>query len=206
MNETKKQIKKELLTNIRTILTLVLSLIFINQGWSIAEFLWFTKNEKIAWTLDLALYTFLINVIISLCKIITFRLDCEVSILNKKENFSAITVKEANPEKIFIELKLEGKPIKLKNNLEIAFPHWLDIQVTPKPYLTFKENENKYLIDLNYFIDHKQNIKLTEKLTFDIIKSSDEENEEVVEPFIKVSLFKKPFFRFKCKGITIKLR
>lgn len=206
MNERKKQTKKELLNYFRTILTLVISLFLINQGFSITEN--FTENEKIEWTLDLALYTFLINGIISLCKIYTIALNCEVSILNKKEKFNGITMRGEVPEKILLELKLEGKPMKLKNKLEVAFPHWLDIQESslPKPYLTFLENENKFLIDLNYFMDHKQNINLIENLTFDIIRNSEEANEEVVEPHIKMIFFKKLFFRFKCKGITIKLR
>ncbi|MFD9275321.1 hypothetical protein NX819_14715 [Bacillus subtilis] len=208
MNERKKQVKKELKANIRTITILAISLFLINKGISISTLINFTDNDKIKWTLDLGVYTFVLNFIFSLLIYLYLdnKLYCEVSLLNKKEEFNELTIRDTDPEDIFLKIELKGKCRKLKRRMEICFPHWLDPQVKPRPYLEYIEDENKYLIDLNYFMGSKENVTLKESITFNVLKNSDEKNEELIEASLKVSPFKKLIVGFECKGIRIKLK
>lgn len=207
MSERKKEIKKQIGTNIRTISILIISLILINSNISIAKFLNFTKNDKIIWQLDLGIYNAILGIIFSIVYYFfkERKLYVEVSILNKKEDVNVLTINNGNPEQIKVNMHIKGKYKDLSAPIVIFFPHWLDVQTKSKPYLRFVEDENKCLIDLNYLISKKCNISLTESITFDIISNTDEKNEDLVEAQCNLGFFTKFFFvDIESKGIKIR--
>ncbi|MER1260604.1 hypothetical protein NQS41_10065 [Bacillus sp. C3(2022)] len=205
MIEETKQIKKELKTYIRPFAVLFLSLKLINSGFSISYLTNFSDNDKIIWTLDLATYTLLINILFTCFKLLylKYRLHCEVHILNKKEEFNEITLRDTTPADISVKIDLKGRRWDFKNKLEICFPSWLDTQVKPTPYI--QEEQNKYLIDLNHFTSSKY-VKCTESITFNVIKNTDENNTALVEAYLKINWLKRLFLGFESKGIRIKLK
>lgn len=104
-----------------------------------------------------------------------------------------------------MKLNVEGKYKKFSSKIEIYFPHWIDVQTKPRPFLSFDEDNNTYLIDLESLILNKENISLTESITFDVLKNTDEKNKDLIEAKLKLGLFTK-FFKvaLENKGIKIK--
>lgn len=206
MANKKEEIKSELKKNLRSIAILLLVILLINLGVSIAKIMNFTEDKKIIWTLDFGVLNILVSMIFSI--IYYFyrgaKLQINIDILNKKEDTNEITIRE-DPEKIYVKLNIEGKYRKVSSNIGIFFPHWIDVQTKPKPYLSFDEDKNTYFINLESLIKNKDNISLTESITFDIIKNEDEKNEDLIEAKLPLGIFAK-FFKvgLENKGIKIK--
>ncbi|MDR4888230.1 hypothetical protein RGU12_11775 [Fredinandcohnia sp. QZ13] len=202
----KKGIKSEIKRNLRTIAILIIVIILIYFDISITKLLNFTQDKKIIWTLDFGIYNILVSMLFSV--IYYFykgaKLHIKIDILNKKEDTNEITIRD-NPEEIYMKLNVEGKYKKFSSKIEIYFPHWIDVQTKPRPFLSFDEDNNTYLIDLESLILNKENISLTESITFDVLKNTDEKNKDLIEAKLKLGLFTK-FFKvaLENKGIKIK--
>jgi hypothetical protein len=207
MSERKKAVKKEIKSNIRSISILIISLVLINLDISIAKALDFTENDRIIWALDLGIYNGIVGIIFSIIGYFfkERKLYVEVSILNKKEDINELTINGKEPEKIYVKIHIKGKYKKLSTPIVIFFPHWIDFQTKPKPYLRVIEDENKCLIDLEYLISKKENIMLTESITFDVINNSDEKNEDLIEAQWNLDRFTK-FFKVDIENKGIKIR
>ncbi|WP_332633124.1 hypothetical protein [Halalkalibacter flavus] len=206
MADKKEEIKSEIKRNLRTIAILIIVIILIYFDISITKLLNFTEDKKIIWTLDFGIYNILVSMLFSVVYYFYkgAKLQIKIDILNKKEDTSEITIRE-NPEEIYVKLNVEGKHKKFSSKIEIFFPHWIDVQTKPKPYLSFDEDKNTYLIDLESLILNKENISLTESITFDVLKNTDEKNKDLIEAKLKLGLFTK-FFKvvLENKGIKIK--
>ncbi|KRE04418.1 hypothetical protein ASE46_27510 [Bacillus sp. Root239] len=206
MANKKEEIKSELKRNLRNIAILIIVISLINLGVSTAKIINFTEDKKIIWTLDLGILNILVSMIFSV--IYYFykgaKLQVKIDILNKKEDTSEITLRD-KPEQIYTKLNVEGRYRKLGSKIEIAFPHWIDVQIKPKSYLAFDEDKNTCFIDLESLISNKDNISLTESITFDVINNHDEKNEDLIEAKLKLGWFSK-FFKIgiENKGIKIK--
>ncbi|MGJ9386102.1 hypothetical protein [Salipaludibacillus sp. CF4.18] len=205
MADKKEEIKSEIKRNLRYIAILIIVIIFIYFDISITKLLNFT-DKKIIWTLDFGIYNILVSMFFSVVYYFYkgAKLHIKIDILNKKEDTNEITI-GGNPEEIYMQLNVEGKYKKFSSKIEIYFPHWIDVQTKPKPYLSFDEDKNTYLIDLESLILNKENISLTESITFDVLKNSDEKNIDLIESKLKLGLFTK-FFKvgLENKGIKIK--
>ena len=206
MANKKEEMKSELKRNLRSIAILIIVIFLINIGVSTAKIIHFTEDKKIIWTLDLGILNILVSMAFSVIYYIyrDRKLQVKIDILNKKEDTSEITLRE-NPEQIYVKLNVEGRYKKIDSKVEISFPHWIDVQIKPKPYLAFDEDKNTYFIDLESLISNKENISLTESITFDVINNHDEKNEDLIEPKLKLGLISK-FFKIgiENKGIKIK--
>lgn len=206
MTDKKEEIKSEVKRNLRSIAILIIVIIFIHFDISIAKLVNFTEDKKIIWTLDFGIYNVLVSMLFSIVYYFYkgAKLQIRIDILNKKEDTNEITIRE-NPEEIYVKLNVEGRYKKISSKVEIFFPHWIDVQTKPKPYLSFDEDKNICLIDLESLILNKENVFLTESITFDIINNSDEKNVDLVEAKLKLGLFTN-FFKvvLKNKGIKIK--
>lgn len=207
MADKKKEIKSEIKRNLRSLAILIIVMTLIYFDVSITKLLNFTEDKKIIWTLDFGIYNILVSMLFSV--IYYFykgaKLHIKIDILNKKEDTNEITIRGENPEEIYVKLNVEGKYKKFSSKIEIFFPHWIDVQTKPKPYLSFDEDKNTCLIDLESLILNKENISLTESITFDVLKNTDEKNEDLIEAKLKLGLFTK-FSKvvLENKGIKIK--
>ncbi|MED4402074.1 hypothetical protein [Metabacillus fastidiosus] len=206
MADKKQEIKSEIKRNLRTIAILIIVIALIYLDISITKLLNFTEDKKIIWTLDFGIYNILVSMLFSVVYYFYkgAKLQIKIDILNKKEDTNEITIRE-NPEEIYVKLNVEGKYKKFSPKIEIFFPHWIDVQTKPKPYLSFDEDKNTCLIDLESLILNKENIALTESITFYVLKNTDEKNQDLIEAKLKLGLFTK-FFKvvLENKGIKIK--
>ncbi|MFK4353830.1 hypothetical protein [Bacillus sp. RC92] len=205
MADKKEEIKKEINRNLRSIAILIIVIGLIYFDISIAKYLNFTQDPKIIWALDFGIYNSLISMIFSVVYYILKdkKLQVEINILNKKEDTNEITLRE-NPEEIYVKLHVEGKYKKISSKIEIVFPDWLEVQVRPNSYVSFNDEKNMCLIDLESLISQKENICLTKSVTFDIINNEPEKNTDLIEPKLAISLWAK-FFKIDLqkKGIKI---
>ncbi|WP_427127939.1 hypothetical protein ACQCPQ_31060 (plasmid) [Priestia megaterium] len=207
MANKKDEIKSELKRNIRSIAILIIVILLIHFGVSITKIINFTQDKKIIWTLDFGIFNILVSMAFSI--IYYFykgaKLQLKIDILNKKEDTNEITLRERNPEQIYVKLNVEGRYRKLGSKVEIAFPYWIDVQVKPKHFLAFDEGKNICIIDLKRLISNKKNISLTESITFDVINNEYEKNEDLIEAKLELGLFTK-FFKLglENKGLKIK--
>ncbi|UAT31986.1 hypothetical protein K7T73_07135 [Bacillus badius] len=206
MGSKKEDIKKEILSNVRNIIILILAIILIYFDISIAKSLGFTEDKRIVWALDFGIYNSLISVTFSVVNyfIRQKKLYINVELLNKEEDVNEITLKET-PKEIYVKIQIEGTRKNIPSNMQLIFPHWVDFQTKPQPYLTINDTENKCLIDINYFISNKDNISLTTSITFDVISNDDEKNEELMESKLKLGFLAKCFrIQLQNKGIKIR--
>lgn len=207
MANKKEEIKKEINRNLRSVAILIIVITLIYFDISIAKYLKFTEDSKIIWTLDFGIYNALVSMIFSVVYyyLKDSKLKIEINILNQKEDTNEITLRDSEkPEKIYVKLHVEGKYRKVSSKVEVFFPHWIDVQTKPKPYLSLDENKNTCLIDLESLILNKENVFLTESITFDIIKNDDEKNIDLVEAKLDLDFFTKYFkVNLKREGIKI---
>lgn len=207
MANKKEDIKSEVKRNLRSIAILLIVLLLMHLGVSITKITNFTEDKKIIWTFDFGILNTLVSMLFSF--IYYFykgrKLQIKINILNKKEDINEITLRERNPEEIYVKLNVEGRYKKFSSKVEISFPHWIDVQIRPKHYLTFDEEKNTCHIDLKSLIANKDNISLTESITFDVINNDNDKNEDLIEAKVKLGLFAK-FFKIgiENKGIKIK--
>lgn len=205
MADKKEEIKKEINRNLRSIAILIIVIGLIHFDISIAKYLNFTQDPKIIWALDFGIYNLLISMIFSFVHYILKdkKLQVEINILNKKEDTNEITLRE-NPEEIYVKLHVEGKYKKISSKIEIVFPDWLEVQVRPNSYVSFNDEKNMCLIDLESLISQKENICLTKSVTLDIINNEPEKNTDLIEPKLAISFLAK-FFKIDLqkKGIKI---
>ncbi|MCU5582469.1 hypothetical protein OCF65_18705 [Bacillus toyonensis] len=205
MADKKEEIKKEINRNLRSIAILIIVIGLIYFDISIAKYLNFTQDPKIIWALDFGIYNSLISMIFSVVYYILKdkKLQVEINILNKKEDTNEITLRE-NPEEIYVKLHVEGKYKKVSSKIEIVFPDWLEVQVRPNSYVSFNDEKNMCLIDLESLISQKENICLTKSVTLDIINNEPEKNTDLIEPKLAISFWAK-FFKIDLqkKGIKI---
>lgn len=211
MANKKEEIKSEVKKNIRSIAILIIVLALICYNFSLAKLFNFTENQRIIWAFDVGIYNILVSMLFSF--IYYFyrgrKLQINIDILNKKEDTDGITLRGENPEEIYVQLNIEGRHKKFSSKMEISFPHWLDVQIKQNSYsyLSFDEDQNICLIDLEKLLLNKENVSLTESITFDIIKNSDEKNEDLVEAKLELGLFTKLFLvGLENKGIKIKTK
>src|SRR5690625_354649 len=196
MIDSKKSVKRELNRNIRSISILIIVIVFLYFEWSITGLLRLELSERLIWAIDFSVYSALLSIIFSIIYYLSIRnkVYIKAEILNQKEESSSITLNSDMPERVRLVIDIEGKSRFIPSELKIALPHWIDIQPKPKPYV-FDQNENNIcIIDINYLIKDKVNVKLTDSITIDLIRNTDEENKEAVEAVLELGLFTRLFF------------
>ncbi|UJA34298.1 hypothetical protein [Bacillus velezensis] len=209
MSEKRKQVKKEVLAALRNIFILIISIFFICTNLSIAKFFDFTDDPRIIWTVDIGIYNGILQIIFSIASYLINekRLNIGVNIINKKEDSNELTIiSDDSADKICLKINIKGKWRKLSGDLNIFFPHWLDIQTKSVPFLKIIDSENKCIIDLNNLMSSTTGYcNLKRSITFDILRNSDENNEDFIQANLNMSIFNKLFaIKFKNEGIKIK--
>lgn len=206
MLDKKKELKSEVNKNIRTIVIVALSILLISSGFSLAKILNISNDPKVIWGFDFGIYNAIFSIIVSVITYIVRlrKLFIQVEILHKKEDVNEIKLTE-DPEEIYVKIQIQGSYKKILTPLQIKFPHWIDPQSKPKPYLTFNESDNIFLLDLEKLISGSKNIDKSESITIDIISNTDEKNTDLVESQMDIGFIRKWFsIDFENKGIKIK--
>lgn len=177
MNDANKELKKELVEQIKKIVILVISLLLILKGVSIAGFFKNITNEKIQWALDFGVFNALIGIIWAIFsyKIKSEKMSISVKITDFKNKSNVINLNKSNG-KIKVELKIIGKAKKKNPVINIVFPSWTDIQLKDKEYLDIDYENSKIKIDISSLVKNKRNYDITEPITIDLISSADEKD------------------------------
>lgn len=209
MSEKRKHLNKEILAALRNISILIISILFIYKDLSIAKFFNFTDDPRLIWAVDIGVYNGILQIAFSIASYLINekRLNISVFIINKKEDSNELTIRsDDSAEKICVKINIKGKCRKLSGDLNINFPYWLDIQTKSAPYLKIIDSENKCVIDLNNLMSSTAGYcELTRPITFDILRNSDENNEDLIQANLNMSNFYKLFvIKFKNEGIKIK--
>lgn len=208
MFDKKDAMKQEVKRNIRSLLILIIVVSILYKEWSIIRLLNINMPERMAWALEFGAYSAICSIIfsiISYCVIIR-KLFIRIEIINQKEKLGSITLNDESYERINIKIDVEGKKKNVPSEIKIVFPYWLDIQLEPKPYIREEVERNICYIDINYLIRNKDKIKLTEYVPIDLIKNTDEKNQERVNATIELGIRNKLFkIDYKSKGIDIQV-
>lgn len=175
MNDAKKELKKEVLEQIKRIIILVFSLILILKGFSVAGFFKGIENEKIKWALDFGVFNALIGILISIIiySLNSKKITISVKITDLKNKGSSINLNKSNG-KIKVDLKIVGKSRKKYPKINIEFPSWVDIQLKDKEHLKIDYENSNIEVDITSLIKNKKNLDIDEPITIDLISSSDE--------------------------------
>ncbi|MGG4548358.1 hypothetical protein ABER02_11250 [Rossellomorea marisflavi] len=206
MVRDKEVLKKEIRSALRNVSILILSLVIINLGFSIASLFKFT-DKRLIWTLDYGFYSIVLSVLFTIIhyRFLQKKLIIDVNIQNKKEEINQITINDDEYGEINIKLHISGKYKKISKPLEIIFPYWIDFQLRPKPYITEYDDENRCEIDLNYLVKQKKNVSLNETISFEVISNQSGKQDDVIEAVCNFNLFQKVMhFHIKNQGIKIK--
>lgn len=206
MVKDKEIIRKEIKSAIRNISILLISLVIINLGFSIASLFNFTE-DRLVWTIDYGFFSIVLSVLFTIIHycLIQKKLFIEVNLQNKKEEINKITITHTEFAEIKLMLHIKGEYKKLSKPIIIVFPYWIDYQLKPKPYIKEYDDENKCEIDLDYLIKNKKDILLNETIIFDIISNIPGEQDDVIKVLINYGYFKEFFLlHIKNQGIIIK--
>lgn len=206
MNERKETVKKEVINNAKVIFSLCITLILINYDISIANQFKSIEDEKIKWALDFGIYNAILGILFTylLFKVNKNKLYINIEILSKSDGSNVIKLNE-NPKKVYIKLKLTGAKPRKCNKIEIIFPHWVDFQIKPKNFIQTDENNNRCYIDIEYLINNRNEVYLTEEISIDLISNTVEGNEDIIQSNINRSFFDKVRrINFTKKDIKIK--
>lgn len=206
MVRDKENIKKEIKSALRNISILLISLILINCGLSIASFFNFT-DKRIVWTLDYGFFSILLSVIYTIIHYFLNRrkLFIEIDIQNKQEEINQITINHKEHAQINLKIHMNGEYKKLTKPVVLTFPFWIDFQTKPKPYIKEIEDQNKCEIDIDYLIKSKEKVYLNEPIIFDIISNDDDKRDDLIEVNFPYSLYQR-FFHIHIKSVGIKIK
>jgi membrane protein implicated in regulation of membrane protease activity len=206
MVRDKENIKKEIKSALRNISILLLSLILINCGLSIASIFKFTEI-RIVWTLDYGFFSILLSVLFTIIHYFMNRkkLYIVIDIQNKKEEINQITINDKDHAQINMKVHIDGEYRKLSKPVVVTFPYWIDFQLKPKPYIKELEDQNKCEIDLDYLIKNKKKVLLNETITFDIISNDSDKRDDLIEVNFPYSVWQK-LFQVHTKSVGIKIK
>lgn len=206
MVRDKEILKKEIKSALRNISILLISLIIINFGFSLASLFKF-EDQRTVWTLDYGFYSICLSVLFTIVHyfFLQKKLFIEVSIKNKKEEMDQITINDKEYGEISVNIHIKGKYKELSKPFDIIFPYWIDYQLRTKPYIKDITEENRCEIDLNYLINQKKNISLNETITIDIISNEPGKQDDIIEAVFKYNFYHKLVnFHINNRGIKIK--
>lgn len=211
--DKKSILKNELISNLRSISILLLVVFSLYKGLSITEFLKLRLNDDLAWAIDFSIYSALLSIIYSCIHYLIHlfikqrMININVEIINLNERSSSIILRDRDNESVEIKMHIEGKYRHIPKDIKIVFPYWVDIQPRPKPYIKeSNDTSNLLFIDINYLIQNKQCIDLTESITVDLIANSDEDNKESVKAILDVNKFNEIFrINFSSEKIYISI-
>lgn len=175
MSEVKKELKKEVIEQIKRIIILILSLALILKGYSIAGFFKGIDNEKVKWTLDFGMFNILIGIVITaICYLINSRkMTILIKLTDLKNKSDSINLNKSTG-KVKIDLKITGNSKKNYPKINIEFPSWVDIQLKKKTYLEIDYANSNIEIDITSLVKNKKELDIDETITIDLISSSDE--------------------------------
>lgn len=207
MLNRRESIKREILTNIKSVSILIIVIILLYNGFSITKLLNRELTDELAWALDFGIYNAVLGILYSVIyyQYLKNKILIKTELLNKKDESNSIILDNEQPQSIMLKICIEGKKRHIPENIKVVFPHWVDIQLKPQRYI--KEERNTVLIDVNYLIDNRNTIESTNKITIDLIRVTDETNQENVKPWLELGYLDKfTKIDYIYKGINIRVK
>lgn len=131
-------------------------------------------DPKIIWTLDMAVFSLIIYILLKIIYLYIVRNRTEISlcIKNKREDIDKITLESGNPGTIYCKINLKGKKGLLVGKAQISFPDWVTFQLSQRRYLSICNNINGFEIDLSVISNSQNIVDIQETILISLISNS----------------------------------
>lgn len=127
---------------------------FIAELFQISTLIFKFSDTKWHVTVSVAIYTAALNSF--LLYALSKRTSVQVVIIERKDKSDKIRLDD-KPRATEVRINLNGNLNKIKNNVEIIFPQWIDVMAKGSPDLKQSENDSqKYLIDLSGIVHNSE--------------------------------------------------
>ncbi len=201
-----KEILKELKKKSFNMIVLIITGLMILNFSFFSFFILDEDYERLVWTLDLALFNFIVSTILTLIfwGINSYRTEVIMSVKNSREKSDKITIIKGYENKIQCELSLRGKSKYLNRDTSISFPDWISPQVNASPYITVNRRINGFDIDIEKMLNDQNEVTINDHININLTSNTPlYKSAEVRLQWKRRFIYERLFIKIKSIGITV---
>ena len=209
MNINKDKLVSEILGYVRNVLVVFMVALLFKFNISLASLFIDLNNTKLIWFVDVAFYTCLAQIIITLIinhfRESIFYIETYLVVISESQEVNSVQLKKGEKKTIKLKLLIRGDSKRMPEAIKVPGTADIDMQIKKVPYISIDEDNNVY-INLSLLTNNKEKINISKMIDIDVIRNEDSEDGteeikiEVENKKSEWSYFKIKEFKFILKG------